>query len=73
MSGLRIRIGGDGPAVAESDASDWRLIVRGSLWARGFRNEDLHVSLRDPGLGDRNLARDALGVVCSCAGSWEDE
>ena len=70
---LRISIGGDGPVVAQSDATGWRLLVRGRLHARGVFSDDLHVALRELALGDRELARDAFGVVMNCTGSWEDE
>jgi hypothetical protein len=73
MSGLRIRIGGEGPVVAESDTTGWRLIVRGSVHASGVAPDDLHIALRDLALRDREVARDAFGVVCNCAGAWEDE
>jgi hypothetical protein len=73
MSNLRVRIGGDGPVVAESDAAGWRVIVRGQIHARGLLGDDLHVALRDLALGDPDLARDAFNVVANCAGAWEDE
>ena len=73
MGGLRIRIGGDGPVVAESDATGWRLIVHGQAHATGVDSHDLHVALRELALRDRALARDAFGVICNCAGAWEDE
>lgn len=73
MSGLRTRIGGDGPVVAESDATGWRLIVRGQVHASGVDRDDLHVALRNLALHDRDLARDAFGVVVNCLGAWEDE
>jgi hypothetical protein len=73
MSGLRVRIGGDGPVVTESDAKGWRLIVRGQVHASGVDQDDLHIALRHLALGDRDLAQDAFGVVCNCAGAWEDE
>jgi hypothetical protein len=73
VSNLRIRIGGDGPVAAESDATGWRLFVRGDLYARGVDGGDLHVALRELALRDRELARDAFGVVMNCSGSWEDE
>ena len=73
MSGLRVRIGGDGPVVSETDATGWRLIVRGRVHASGVDPTDLHVALRDLALSDRDLAHDAFGVVCNCMGTWEDE
>jgi hypothetical protein len=73
MSGLRVRIGGDGPVVIESDATGWRLIVRGQVHASGVDQDDLHIALRELALRDRDLAHDAFGVVCNCAGAWEDE
>lgn len=73
MSGLRSRIGGDGPVVAESDAQGWRLIARGSLHASGVVREGLHSALRDLALSDRSLADDCFGVLCNCLGAWEDE
>ena len=73
MSNLRVRIGGDGPVVAESDATGWRLIVRGNIYATGVDNGDLHVELRELALRDPDLAHDAFGVVVNCAGAWEDE
>lgn len=73
MSGLRVRIGGDGPVVAESDATGWRLIVRGQVHTSGVDPTGLHVALRDLALDDRQLAHDAFGVVMNCAGAWEDE
>ena len=73
MSGLRARIGGDGPVVAESDTSGWRLIVRWQVHATGVDPDDLHRALRDLALSDRDLARDAFGVVMNCLGAWEDE
>lgn len=73
MPGLRIRIGGDGPVVVESDAKGWRLIARGHLYASGVYPGDLHRALRDLALGDRDLARVSFGDVCNCAGAWEDE
>ncbi len=73
MSGLRVRIGGGGPVVAESDATGWRLIVRGEAHSSGVHLDDLHAALRALALGDRDLAYDAFGVVCNCAGAWEDE
>ncbi len=39
----------------------------------GVDPSDLHLALRDLALGDRDLARDSFGVVCNCAGAWEDE
>lgn len=73
MSGLRIRIGGDGPVVVESDATGWRLIVRGQVRANGVDRDDLHIALRELALRDRDVGHDAFGVVCNCAGAWEDE
>jgi hypothetical protein len=73
MSGLRISIGGDGPVVAQSDATGWRLIVRGELHARGVLHDDLHAALRELALRDPELAHDAFVVVVNCAGAWEDE
>lgn len=73
MAGLKVRIGGDGPVVIESDATGWRLIVRGPVHASGVDRNDLHIALRDLALRDRGLAHDAFGVVCNCAGAWEDE
>lgn len=73
MSGLRSRIGDDGSVVAESDATGWRLIVRGRVHASGVEPGGLHVALRDLALHDRELAYDAFGVVCNCLGAWEDE
>lgn len=72
MSRLRVRIGGDGPVVIESDATGWRLIVRGQVHTSGVDQDDLHIALRELALRDRDLARDAFGV-CNCAGAWEDE
>lgn len=66
-------IGGDGPVVAESDATGWRLFVRGRLHAEGVDSDGLHVALRDFALGNRELARAAFGVVMNCPGAWEDE
>lgn len=68
-----MRIGGDGPVVVESDATGWRLIVREQVHASGVSPDDLHTALRDLALRDRELAHDAFGVVCNCAGAWEDE
>jgi len=73
MSGLRARIGGDGPVVIESDATGWRLIVRGQVHASGLDRDDLHIALRDLAVRDRDLAHDAFGVVCNCASAWEDD
>ncbi len=73
MSGLRVRIGGDGPVVAESDASGWRLLVPGGVYATGVAPAELHSALRDLALGDQDWAHDAFDVVMNCAGSWEDE
>jgi hypothetical protein len=70
---LITRIGGDGPVVAASDATGWQLIVRGRTHATGVDSHDLHVALRELALSDRSLARDAFGVICNCAGAWEDE
>ncbi|WP_259313958.1 hypothetical protein [Capillimicrobium parvum] len=73
MAGLRVRIGGDGPVVTESDETGWRLLVRGQVHESGVDPADLHIALRDLALRDRDLARDAFAVVCNCAGAWEDE
>ena len=73
MSGWKSRIGGDGPVVAESDARGWPLIVRGQLHATGDNPGDPHAALRDLALHDRDLARDAFGVVVNCVGAWEDK
>jgi hypothetical protein len=73
MSNLSISIGGDGPVVAESDATGWRLIVHGRVHASGVDGEELHVALRELALSDRDLARDAFAVVVNWMGSWEDE
>lgn len=73
VTNLSIRIGGDGPVVAESDATGWRLFVRHRLHARGVESDDLHVALRELALRDRELARVAFGVVMNCMGAWEDE
>ena len=73
MSNLRITIGGDGPVVAGSDASGWRLNVRGRLHAQGADPDDLHDALRALALRDRELARVAFSVVMNCMGAWEDE
>jgi len=73
VTNLRISIGGDGPVVAETDATGWRLFVRGRLHAKGVDSDDLHVALRELALGDRELARAAFGVVVNCMGAWEDE
>jgi hypothetical protein len=70
---LSISVGGGGPVVAESAATGWRLFVRSRLHARGVDSNDLHVALRELTLSDRELARDALGVVMNCIGAWEDE
>jgi hypothetical protein len=70
---LITRIGGDGPVVAASDATGWQLIVRAETHASGVDSRDLHVALRELALRDRALARDAFGVICNCAGAWEDE
>lgn len=73
MSELRTRIGGNGPIVAESDATGWRLIVRGNVKESGVDRDGLHIALRDLALDDRDLAPDAFAVVCNCPGAWEDE
>src|SRR4051794_30666011 len=73
MGTLRIRIGGDGPVVAGSAATGWRLLMHGRTRATGLDSHDLHVALRELALRDPALSRDAFGVVCNCAGSWEDE
>jgi hypothetical protein len=73
MGVLRMRIGGDGRVVAESDATGWRLLVHRETHSTGVANEDLHVALRELALRDRALARDAFGVICNCVGAWEDE
>jgi len=73
MSRLRVRIGGEGRVVAESDATGWRLIVRGHVHANGVDHDDLHIALRDLALRDRDLADDAFRVVCTCLGAWEDD
>ncbi len=73
VANFSIRIGGDGPVVAESDATGWRLLVRGRLHASGVESDDLHLALRELALRDRELARDAFGVVMNCMGAWEDE
>lgn len=73
MSGLKVRIGGDGPVVVESDATGWRLIVRGQIESSGVDYDHLHIALRELALRDRDVARDAFGVVCNCVGAWEDE
>jgi hypothetical protein len=49
MSNFRIRIGGDGPVVAEADATGWRLIVRGNIYATGVSDDDLHTLNRITG------------------------
>jgi hypothetical protein len=71
MSNWKMRIGSDGPVVAELDTTGWRLIVRGQPHARGVDGDELHAALRELAL--RDLARDAFGVVVNCAGAWEDE
>jgi len=73
MSGLRIRIGGDGPVVAEVGSDGWRLIARGHLHASGVGLDGLHAALRQLALEEESLARDAFAVVCNCMGAWEDE
>lgn len=73
MSSLIVRIGGDGPVVVETDAAGWRLIVRGQIESSGIDHADLHTALRQLALRDPSLAEDAFGVVCNCAGSWEDD
>lgn len=60
--GLRVRIGGDGPVVAESDETGWRLIVRGQVDASGVYPGDLYIALRDFALRARHDYR-----LCS---SW---
>lgn len=70
---LTTRIGGGGPVVAASDAKGWQLIVRGQTHATGVYSHDLHDALRELALRDRALAHDAFGVICNCAGSWEDD
>ena len=47
--------------------------MRGQVHASGVDRDDLHIALRDLALCDRDLAPDAFGVVCNCAGAWEDE
>jgi hypothetical protein len=73
MGTVRIRIGGDGPVVVEREGIRWRLIVRGQTYSTGTDSQDLPVELRELALRDRALARDAFGVICNCAGAWEDE
>lgn len=73
MSGLRVRIGGDGPVVAETDRTGWRLIVHGRVHESGLEQDGLHSALRQLALRDSALAGDAFGVVCNCIGAWEDE
>lgn len=73
MSGMKVRIGGDGPVVAESDAAGWRLGVRGQFRTSGVDPTGLHVALRELALDDPQLAHDAFSVVCNCVGAWEDE
>lgn len=73
MGGFRVRVGGDGPVVAETATQGCRLLVRGELQEAGVAGEELHTALRNLALRDRDLAHDAFGVVCNCAGSWEDE
>lgn len=73
MSGLKVRIGGDGPVAIETDAKGWRLVVRGHIESTGVDPDLLHVELRQLALRDPDLARDAFGVVCNCVGAWEDE
>lgn len=70
---LRVRIGGDGPVVAATDGSGWKLIVRGEIYVAGVDPGGLHDALRQLALRERSLGRDAFGVVCNCAGAWEDE
>ena len=65
MSGLRARIGGDGPVVAESDATGWRLIVWGQVRASGVDPDGLHIALRGLALRDRELAHMAFAVGCN--------
>lgn len=74
MAGLSIRIGGDGPVVAETetDPPGWRLLVRGHEHGAGVDQRDLHQALRDLARKDRHLARVAFGVVMNCM-AWEDE
>jgi hypothetical protein len=73
VSNWKSRIGGEGPVIVESDARGWLLIVRGEPHATGDNPADLHTALRDLALHDRDLARDAFGVVVNCVGAWEDE
>ena len=73
MSGLKVRIGGDGPVVIETDATGWRLIVRGRIESSGMDHDELHVALRVLALREPDLARDAFGVVCNRVGAWEDD
>src|SRR4051794_32283447 len=73
MGTLRIRIGGDGPVVVESEGIRWRLIVRGQTYSTGADSQGLHVELRELALRDSALARDAFGVICTCAGGGEAE
>jgi hypothetical protein len=73
MSNLRVRIGADGPVVAESDAAGWRVLVRRQIHAQGLLSDDLHLALRELALNHPQLARDAFHVVVNCPGAWEDE
>jgi hypothetical protein len=73
MSEWTMRIGADGPVVGELDPTGWRLIVRGRPHTTGIAHDDLHVSLRELAMRDRDLAREAFAVVMNCAGAWEDE
>ena len=70
---LSMRIGADGPVVAELKNGIWRLIVRGRPWEPGDGSDEVHAALRQLALDDRALAKDAFGVVINCPGSWEDE
>ena len=47
--------------------------MRGQIESSGVDHDDLHIALRQLALRDRDLARDAFGVVCNCVGAWEDE
>jgi hypothetical protein len=73
MSQWKMRIGADGPVVAELDATGWRLTVRGRPHATGIDHDDLHASLRELAMRERDLAHDAFAVVMNCEGAWEDE
>lgn len=73
MGTLRMRIGGDGPVVIETDATGWRLLVRGQIRAAGLARSDMHAALREIALNDRSVAHDAFGVLMNCAGAWEDD